>query len=562
MSSNDPNAVVLNPQNLDERIKDVEKNRLVAARQKFTPLHPEMKKQKLQNIKLVEKDICQLLSEQIPESVQIFTQWISILSHKLNREADYNNRLNALIALRKCAQNNIIAAPFDIMPKRGVINIREFLKQLENTKIEDNIEDAIRRVKKEESFIPHDMLETGTNVTRIEGRVPSYINQRMQIIPLKQNIYDTKKSTEYSCEYIDKSLADVYKKWSNLFERALSSGYTELCERLEFEKECDKCLNKGTLPDFMYDEEPPELRKFNMSIARSFLRKLKEFNGSDMSKYPEIVDFQSMTQQERKEMMLKKRAEYIKKKTGAIPKNIGLTSTCKEGELELSNPLVKNDILKAVTNNMVKALDAIVHEDLENLVHIPTIVDQVKNVVKVSPHKKINRIETYDDIIAYHRQHKLTPNQNPSQATADFIPFTLVELPIESNVQSRVVEGNYTPLSSIIINANEDLLNESAPDLDQSIYEEVFDANMLISTPERFGIEPVTSSPLIKMDNQSMIALKYPREYELIPESFKSFLGRMVKKELVHWPVYLQDFGRQLKWRSERQTEKLIYFSP
>lgn len=546
---------------MDKTTKKDEKRRAASDRQKFIPLDPETKKQKVQNIKLLEKNISQLVSEQAPECVQIFKQWISILSSKLNREADYDNRLTALMALRKCAQNNIIAAPFDIMPKGGVINIRDFLKQLAATNMEDSIKHAIKSIQNFESVIPDEFLETGATALKIQGKVPLIINQTMQIISLKQQIYDIKKSTEYSCEYIDQSVSDIYKKWSNLFERALNVGYKQVCERLEFERECDKCLNTGTLPDFMYDENIPEPKEFNISKARNYLRKIKEFNGSDVSKFPEIIDLQSMTQQERKDMMLQRRALYMKKKTGVIPKNVVTTSE----RNELSDPLVKNDVLKNITKNMVKALDAIVHENLEDLDHIPTIVDQVQDAITKSPYKKPNRMKTYDDIITYHRQLTPTLIQSPSQPTEafTFTPFTFEEIPIESNAQSIVVEHDYAPISSYMTNVNKDLFNESAPDLNQSLFEEERDKHTIKSTPERFDTEILSPMFLIKIDKQIPNAMKHPVEYELIPDSFKIFLGRMVKKELVHWPVYLQEFGKQLKWtRNDSHTGRLIHFSP
>lgn len=546
---------------MDKTTKKDEKRRAASDRQKFIPLDPETKKQKVQNIKLLEKNISQLVSEQAPECVQIFKQWISILSSKLNREADYDNRLTALMALRKCAQNNIIAAPFDIMPKGGVINIRDFLKQLAATNMEDSIKHAIKSIQNFESVIPDEFLETGAAALKIQGKVPLIINQTMQIISLKQQIYDIKKSTEYSCEYIDQSVSDIYKKWSNLFERALNVGYKQVCERLEFERECDKCLNTGTLPDFMYDENIPEPKEFNISKARNYLRKIKEFNGSDVSKFPEIIDLQSMTQQERKDMMLQRRALYMKKKTGVIPKKVVTTSE----RNELSDPLVKNDVLKNITKNMVKALDAIVHENLEDLDHIPTIVDQVQDAITKSPYKKPNRMKTYDDIITYHRQLKPTLIQSPSQPTEafTFTPFTLEEIPIESNAQSIVVEHDYAPISSYMTNVNKDLFNESAPDLNQSLFEEERDKHTIKSTPERFDTEILSPMFLIKIDKQIPNAMKHPVEYELIPDNFKIFLGRMVKKELVHWPVYLQEFGKQLKWtRNDSHTGRLIHFSP
>lgn len=208
---------------------------------------------------------------------------------------------------------------------------------------------------------------------------------------------------------------------------------------------------------------------------------------------------------------------------------------------DLANPLVKNDVLQVVVQNAGKAMNAICSEDMETLEEIPTVTDQVTTAI-------IN-----------------SPNRSTAPVRYEFTPLEFHEPELEPNAARRL----YQTLHDIDVDEDiEDMADE--PDLDQSIYGfDDDDEEIFFMPPESVADQ---SEPSVSNQEEDMTGLESQfdpvtfamdnPEFDFIPADLKAYIKRMVKKELIHWPPYLQDLGQNFNWPKHTETAELIQFSP
>lgn len=213
---------------------------------------------------------------------------------------------------------------------------------------------------------------------------------------------------------------------------------------------------------------------------------------------------------------------------------------------DLSNPQVMNDAIQAIVQNMGKAMNAICAEDMNALEDIPPMADQVEAAVINSPHRT--------GTAPIHRY--------------KFTPLELHDYPYESETATRPKQRLYESLKDFENGKN--IETEHLPDLETSIYDdgdELFYDNYLIpeSVTQQKDLKFSGSEQLITaIDSQydPVTFAKDSPEFDFIPGDVKAYIKRVVKKELIHWPAFLQDIGRGFNWPQYKRIGELIQFSP
>lgn len=56
--------------------------------------------------------------------------WITALQEKLKMDGQLEDRIKALTELEKAVQQKKLGAPFDELPKRGLLDIRKFIEDI------------------------------------------------------------------------------------------------------------------------------------------------------------------------------------------------------------------------------------------------------------------------------------------------------------------------------------------------------------------------------------------------------------------------------------------------
>lgn len=204
---------------------------------------------------------------------------------------------------------------------------------------------------------------------------------------------------------------------------------------------------------------------------------------------------------------------------------------------DIDNSELKNVVIQAVVQNMAKVLNAVCDENVEALKEIPTMADQINNAIITSPHQN-----------------------------SKFTPFLLNEFDNVPQKRKQIHQFN-----ELIVNATIDDIDD-APYLNQSIYsndncDDIFYVESLIPTNvfNNRSAEP-QSFEQVKLLNDTQydpetLAIDSP-EFAFIPTEIKFYIYRMVKKELIHWPAFLQELGKGFNWPTYTHTGELIQFSP